>query len=124
MVSEVFPELASIGQELERMHPKLFTSVARQASASPGGGILASEKAPGVVLSAVGRELFKMDVTWGKIVSLFAVAGGLGVDCVRQGHPEYLQGLMEAVGEVLEDEVAPWIITNGGWVGIFIVDLI
>jgi hypothetical protein len=118
VVRDVFPELASIGQELERMYPKLYTCVARQASPSPGGGNLTSDKAAGVVLTAVARELFKADVTWGKVVSLFAVAGGLAVDCVRQGHHEYLQALLEAMGEVLEDELAAWIAGNGGWVSI------
>ncbi|XP_069692803.1 bcl-2-related ovarian killer protein isoform X2 [Periplaneta americana] len=115
VVRDVFPELASLGQELERMHPKLYTAVARQASPSPGCGALGSEKAAGVVLSAVARELLKADVTWGKVVSLFAVAGGLAVDCVRQDHPEYLPSLMEAMGEVLEEELAAWIVGNGGW---------
>nr|CAD7203847.1 unnamed protein product [Timema douglasi] len=95
------------------MHPKLYSTVSRQASPSPN---LSSEKAVGLMLAAVGRELFKCDVTWGKVVSLFAVAGGLGVDCVRQGHPEYLQTLLEAIGETLEEELAPWIVGNGGWV--------
>lgn len=116
VVRDVFPELASIGQELERMYPKLYACVARQASPSPGGGNLTSDKAAGVVLTAVARELFKADVTWGKVVSLFAVAGGLAVDCVRQGHHEYLQALLEAMGEVLEEELATWILGNGGWV--------
>ncbi|KAJ9584398.1 hypothetical protein L9F63_021250, partial [Diploptera punctata] len=115
VVRDIFPELASIGHELERMHPKLYTSVARQASPSPSCANFTSDKAAGVILSAVGRELFKSDVTWGKVVSMFAVAGGLAVDCVRQGHPEYLQGLLEAMGEVLEEEVATWIVGNGGW---------
>nr|CAD7588310.1 unnamed protein product [Timema genevievae] len=115
VVREVFPELASIGKELERMHPKLYSTVSRQASPSPN---LSSEKAVGLMLAAVGRELFKCDVTWGKVVSLFAVAGGLGVDCVRQGHPEYLQTLLEAIGETLEEELAPWIVGNGGWSGL------
>nr|CAD7430736.1 unnamed protein product [Timema monikensis] len=115
VVREVFPELASIGKELERMHPKLYSTVSRQASPSPN---LSSEKAVGLMLAAVGRELFKCDVTWGKVVSLFAVAGGLGVDCVRQGHPEYLQTLLEAIGETLEEDLAPWIVGNGGWSGL------
>ncbi|XP_068083855.1 bcl-2-related ovarian killer protein isoform X2 [Anabrus simplex] len=114
VVREVFPELVSVGLELERMHPKLYSGVARQASGTPGG-VLVEEKAPGCVLSAVARELFKADITWGKVVSLFAVAGGLAVDCVRQGHPDYLQSLPEAMGELIEDELAPWIVSNGGW---------
>lgn len=47
---------------------------------------------------------------------MFAIAGGLAVDCVRQGHPEYLPRLMEGVAEVIEDELVAWINENGGWV--------
>ena len=98
------------------MHPKLYTGVARQASSSPGGGVLATDKTVNNVMSSVGREMFRTDITWAKVVSLFAVAGGLAVDCVRQGHPEYLQCVIESTGEVLEDEIASWIAINGGWV--------
>lgn len=116
VVREVFPELLSIGQELERMHPKVYTGVARQASSSPGGGVLATDKTVNNIITGVGRELFRNDVNWAKVVSLYAVAGGLAVDCVRQGHSEYLQCIIESMGEVLEDEVASWIAVNGGWV--------
>lgn len=70
---------------------------------------------------AIGREILKTDITWGKIVSIFALAGGLAVDCVCQGHPEYLHGLVEGVTDLLEDEVAEWIASNGGWVNIYFV---
>ncbi|GJQ65240.1 hypothetical protein Trydic_g18624, partial [Trypoxylus dichotomus] len=90
-------------------------NVARQASLSPGG-VLVSDKAAATLLSAIGHDLFKSDITWGKVVSIFAVAGGLAVDCVCQGHPEYLHGLMEGMVEVLEEFLADWIAMNGGWV--------
>ena len=38
------------------------------------------------------------------------------MDCVRQGHPEYLYGLVEAAGLVIERDVANWIANQGGWV--------
>ncbi len=53
---------------------------------------ITSEKSVRNVLSSVARELFKSEVSWGRVASLYCVAGGLAVDCVRQGHP----------GEVLE----------------------
>ena len=34
-----------------------------------------------------------------------------------QGHPEYLYGLVEAAGLVIERDVASWIANQGGWVG-------
>ena len=68
------------------------------------------------VLGSIAREMFKTDISWGKIVSLYCVAGGLAVDCVRVGHPEYLFGLVEAMGLVLERDVATWMGQQGGWV--------
>ena len=35
---------------------------------------------------------------------------------MRQGHPEYLYGLVEAAGLVIERDVANWIANQGGWV--------
>ncbi|GLV38929.1 buffy [Carabus blaptoides fortunei] len=114
IVTEVYPSLVTAGQELERMHPKVYTSVARQASSTPAGVII-SDKAAASLLLAVGREVVKSDVTWGKVVAVFAIAGGLAVDCVCQGHPEYLHGLVEGLTDLLEEDLAEWIATNGGW---------
>lgn len=115
IVRDVSPFLMAAGIELEKMYPKLYINISRQASVSPGG-VLVSDKTAAGLLVAIAHELFKTDITWGKIISIFAIAGGLAVDCVCQGHPEYLHGLMEGITEVLEDELAEWIATNGGWV--------
>lgn len=50
------------------------------------------------------------------MVSLFAITGGLAVDCVRQGHAEYLTKLVDGIAAVIEDELVVWINENGGWV--------
>ena len=39
---------------------------------------ITSEKSVRNVLSSIARELFKADISWGKIVSLYCTAGGLG----------------------------------------------
>lgn len=104
-----------LGDELERMHPRVYNGVARQICRNPGGEFHTAE-AINLLLGAVGRELFRIEITWSKVISLFAIVGGLSVDCVRQGHPEYLPKLMESVSEVIEDELVPWINENGGWV--------
>ena len=80
---------------------------------------ITSEKSVRNVLSSIARELFKADISWCKIVSLYCTAGGLAVDCVRQGHPEYLYGLVEAAGLVIERDVANWIANQGGWVSFY-----
>ncbi|KAJ6633418.1 Bcl-2-related ovarian killer protein like A, partial [Pseudolycoriella hygida] len=119
VVREVFPALNYIGEELERMHPKLYTSVTRQISRKAGGELSSAESAS-VLLSSVARDLFRNDITWGKVVSLFAITGGLAVDCVRQGHAEYLTQLVEGIAAVIEDELVAWINENGGWIGLTI----
>lgn len=115
MVREVFPSLVCAGTELERMHPKVYANVTRQACISPTS-ILVSDKAAAGLLVAVAHQLLKTDVTWGRVVALFAVAGGLAVDCVHQGHPEFLHGIMEGMTEVLEVNLGEWIAASGGWV--------
>ena len=75
-----------------------------------------NEKSVSTVLSSIGRNLLKTDVTWGKIASLYCVAGGLAIDCVQQGHPEYLYGIVETMGFVIERDAATWIAQQGGWV--------
>ena len=97
------------------MHPRIYSGVARQICRNSGGEFHSAE-AVTILLGAVGRELFRSDITWSKVVALFAIAGGLSVDCVRQGHPEYLPKLMQSVSDVIEDELVSWINENGGWV--------
>ena len=77
---------------------------------------ITNEKSVSTVLSSVARNLLKTDVTWGKIASLYCVAGGLAIDCVQTGHPEYLYGIIETMGLVIERDAATWIAQQGGWV--------
>ncbi|XP_055918923.1 bcl-2-related ovarian killer protein homolog B isoform X2 [Eupeodes corollae] len=116
-VREVFPSLMILGDELERMHPRIYTGVGRQVLCSPSGDFSSSDTVA-ILISAVARELFRIEITWGKIISLFAVAGGLSVDCVRQGHSDYIPTLLEAVSDVIEEELVLWINENGGWSGL------
>lgn len=101
------------------MHPRTYSNISRQVSRSTGGEFQTVDTAP-LIISAIARYLFKSDITWSKIISLYALTGGIAVDCVRQGHPEYLPKLVEGLGEVIEDELVPWINDNGGWVSDFV----
>ena len=89
---------------------------------------LTNEKSVRGVLSSVGQEMLSPSksgggsggdggITWAKIISLYCVAGGLAVDCVRSGHPEYLMALIDATALVVERDAAAWIAQQGGWVG-------
>ncbi|CAL1262296.1 unnamed protein product, partial [Larinioides sclopetarius] len=97
--------------ELENLHPKLFQSVASNL----GLHNLPSEAAVHNVFAAVAEEIFRGDVSWGRIVALFAMTGALAMDCVKGGHPEYVLGLVQRMGIFVERDVAAWICQQGGW---------
>lgn len=134
---EVFPTMLRVGLQLERLDPKLYAAGATTANDTPLSTAAAAalsqrlmQQRPAfrnsaaatataaVVLVSVSRELFRAgaQVTWAKVVSLVCVAAGLAVDCARRGRADQLPDLIEAVGEVIEDDLAAWIHYNGGWV--------
>ncbi|XP_025207528.1 uncharacterized protein LOC112603246 isoform X2 [Melanaphis sacchari] len=145
---DVFPAVLRVGLQLERLDPKLYAAgavaaetAAATAAASAAGNPPATDSAvspqrlfrrrhqpayrrnavtASVVLVSVSRELFRAgaQVTWAKVVSLICVAAGLAVDCARRGRADQLPELIEAVGEVIEDDLAAWIHYNGGWMGL------
>lgn len=117
VVYEVFPALNSMGEELERMHPRVYTNISRQLSRAPFGELEDSDMAP-MLLNLVAKDLFRSSITWGKIISIFAVCGGFAIDCVRQGHFDYLQCLIDGLAEIIEDDLVYWLIDNGGWLGL------
>lgn len=60
--------------------------------------------------------LLSVGVTWGKVVSLYAVAGALAVDCVRHDHPAMVHTIVDSFGEFVRKTLAPWLKRRGGWV--------
>ncbi|XP_029033854.1 apoptosis regulator BAX isoform X2 [Osmia lignaria lignaria] len=112
VVGEVYPELVSIGAELEKMHPNLFNRVARQI----GCGSFSTEQSACEAIVDVSREMIRNgEMNWSKVIALYAVAGGIAVDCVRQGKPEFLPAIQRGMTDVLEEDLAVWIQANGGW---------
>lgn len=55
-------------------------------------------------------------ITWGKVVSLYSVAAGLAVDCVRQAQPAMVHALVDCLGEFVRKTLATWLRRRGGWV--------
>ncbi|GIY51136.1 bcl-2-related ovarian killer protein homolog A [Caerostris darwini] len=110
--AEVALELRELGLEMERTHPELFQSVIENV----GLYSLPSEGGVQNLLHALAVELFREGhVTWGRIVALYAMAGALAVDCVKLGHPEFVLGLVQVVGNCVERDLGNWIIQQGGW---------
>nr|BAG06937.2 BCL2-related ovarian killer a [Carassius auratus] len=102
-----------VGDELEYLRPNVYRNVARQLNIS-----ISSESIVSDAFLAVAAEIFSTGVTWGKIVSLYAVAGALAVDCVRQGYPAMVHTIVDCMGEFVRKSLVSWLKRRGGWVDI------
>lgn len=49
-------------------------------------------------------------------MSLYSVAAGLAVDCVRQAQPALVHALVDCLGEFVHKTLATWLRRRGGWV--------
>lgn len=111
IVKEACPVLIAIGIELEKENPNLYIKIGRQI----GCGCF-SDNSVGNIMTHISREIIRHDITWSKIIAIYAVAGGISVDCVRQGKPEFLPIIHKVVANIVEKDLAIWIETSGGWV--------
>ncbi|KAL1023363.1 hypothetical protein UPYG_G00039850 [Umbra pygmaea] len=112
-LGEVSSVLLWLGDELEYLRPNIYRNVARQLNIT-----VASENVVSDAFLAVAAEIFSTGVTWGKVVSLYAVAGALAVDCVRHGHPAMVHTIVDCMGEFVRKSLVSWLKRRGGWADI------
>ncbi|XP_028817267.1 bcl-2-related ovarian killer protein homolog A [Denticeps clupeoides] len=112
-LAEVSSVLIWLGDELEYLRPNVYRNVARQLNIP-----VASESVVSDAFLAVAAEIFSTGVTWGKVVSLYAVAGALAVDCVRHGHPAMVLTIIDCMGEFVRKSLVSWLKRRGGWTDI------
>lgn len=98
------------------MHIKIYTNVSRQLSCTPNN--LENAEDAAVLLTTFGKILFKNEVDWGKVISLFSVTAGLSIDLVRQNHEDHIPTLIEGFLGVIEDELIPFLSENNGWISL------
>ncbi|XP_021468556.1 bcl-2-related ovarian killer protein homolog A-like isoform X2 [Salvelinus fontinalis] len=110
---EVSAVLLCLGDELECMRPSVYRNVARQLNIS-----VAMETTVSDAFVAVATDIFSAGITWGKVVSMYAVAGALAVDCVRQNQPATVQTIVDSLGQFVRKNLAPWLKKRGGWTDI------
>ncbi|XP_034154118.1 bcl-2-related ovarian killer protein homolog A isoform X1 [Pangasianodon hypophthalmus] len=99
--------------ELEYLRPNVYRNVAKQLNIT-----VASEGIVSDAFLAVAAEIFSTGVTWGKVVSLYAVAGALAVDCVRHGYPAMVHTIVDCMGEFVRKSLVSWLKRRGGWTDI------
>ncbi|KAF7222575.1 bcl-2-related ovarian killer protein homolog B [Nothobranchius furzeri] len=113
MLAEASLVLICLGDELECIQPGLYRNVARQLNIS-----VAMESMVSDAFLGVATEIFSAGITWGKVVSMYAVAGALAVDCVRHGYPDTVHVLVDSLGQFVRRFLVPWLKRRGGWVEI------
>uniref|UniRef100_A0A3P9PIN3 BCL2 family apoptosis regulator BOK a n=1 Tax=Poecilia reticulata TaxID=8081 RepID=A0A3P9PIN3_POERE len=101
------------GEELEYFRPNIYRNVARQLNIT-----VAVEGVVSDAFMAIAADVFSTGVTWGKVVSLYTVAGSLAVDCVRHGHPAMVHTIVDCMGEFVRKSLTPWLKKRGGWADI------
>ncbi|XP_061835416.1 bcl-2-related ovarian killer protein homolog B-like isoform X1 [Nerophis lumbriciformis] len=109
-LAEVSFVLLCLGDELECILPSLYRNVARQLNISVSMENMVSDAFIGVA-----TEIFSTGITWGKVVSMYAVAGALAVDCVRQGHATTVHIIVDSLGQFVRKYLAHWLKRRGGW---------
>ncbi|XP_041849666.1 bcl-2-related ovarian killer protein homolog B-like [Melanotaenia boesemani] len=109
-LAEVSLVLLCLGDELECLQPGLYRNVARQLSIS-----VAMENMVSDAFLGVATEIFSAGITWGKVVSMYAVAGALAVDCVRQGYTTTVHILVDTLGQFVRKFLVSWLKRRGGW---------
>uniref|UniRef100_A0A8D2CUA8 Bcl-2-related ovarian killer protein n=1 Tax=Sciurus vulgaris TaxID=55149 RepID=A0A8D2CUA8_SCIVU len=109
-LAEVCAVLLRLGDELEQIRPSVYRNVAGQLHLS-----VQSEPVVTDAFLAVAGHIFSAGITWGKVVSLYAVAAGLAVDCVRQAQPAVVHALVDCLGEFVRRTLAAWLRRRGGW---------
>ncbi|RXN01413.1 hypothetical protein EOD39_6908 [Acipenser ruthenus] len=112
-LGEVSTVLLILGDELEYLRPNVYRNVARQLNISVNSENMVSD-----AFLAVAAEMFSTGITWGKVVSLYTVAGGLAVDSVRQGQPAMVHTIVDCLGEFVRKSLVTWIKRRGGWANI------
>ncbi|XP_061895488.1 bcl-2-related ovarian killer protein homolog A isoform X1 [Entelurus aequoreus] len=107
---EISVVLLWLGEELEYMRPNVYRNVAWQLNIN-----VESESAVSDAFLAVATDIFSTGVTWGKVVSLYAVAGALAVDCVREDHQITVHTIIDCMGEFVRKNLTTWLKSRGGW---------
>ncbi|KAM7339748.1 hypothetical protein ACRRTK_000363 [Alexandromys fortis] len=132
-LAEVCTVLLRLGDELEQIRPSVYRNVARQLHISLQSEPVVTDAflaVAGHIFSAVLSQLnptvlsctaflwpplSDVGITWGKVVSLYSVAAGLAVDCVRQAQPAMVHALVDCLGEFVRKTLATWLRRRGGW---------
>lgn len=98
---------------LEHLYPKLYLHVSRQLKVEFRNEVIICDTFRGFC-----RALFKPGINWPRILALFAFAGAVAIDCIKDRRAEFTKTVVYCMKAFIEDNLASWISEQGGWVSI------
>ena len=102
------------GCVLERLYPKVYTDVSRKIAMTMASSTVVKNS-----LTSVLEIMFRDSITWGKVVSMFAISASFAEECVQQGHSEFVDDVVKCVGNFVALHLVEWLVKQGGWVSKF-----
>ncbi|PIK40885.1 putative bcl-2-related ovarian killer protein-like B-like [Apostichopus japonicus] len=106
----IFLELQLISNELDRQYPNLYRDIASQLNVT-----ISSKRIVEEVFHDIAREIFKDEITWVRIISLYMVTSSLVIECLLQGNGVYMQFIFNYFKEFVRTDLATWMLQHGGW---------
>ncbi|BFZ06680.1 hypothetical protein BsWGS_09719 [Bradybaena similaris] len=95
---------------LELTYPRTYSNVSRKLCMT-----MSSPKVVRTTLTSLLTVLFESGITWGKVVSMFAVAGLFGEECAIQGHADFVKEVVDVVADFTRGRLLQWLVSQGGW---------
>nr|CAB3226030.1 bcl-2-related ovarian killer protein homolog B [Phallusia mammillata] len=105
--------ILNLGCDLEKHYPVVYTSVFTHIVKRRF-----SEASLQRLYFRLGTHILgghPQSFTWGRLLSLFCVAGELAVDCVAQGNSELVECVIRTASDYMKHTVIEWVVANGGW---------
>ncbi|XP_064615127.1 bcl-2-related ovarian killer protein homolog B-like [Liolophura sinensis] len=112
--SHVSLTVIAVGQELVKLHPKVYRDLSRKLNMTMNSATLVDKTLTQVLEQLLGEG----EITWAKVISMFALAGQFAVECVQQGHPEFVEVIVDSIGHFVSAYLTDWVISQRGWVGV------
>lgn len=110
--SRVQIAIRKVGEHFERTYCQELSSLSAEFSLDPSTSYTDFwGQANGIFNN--GQE---MDISWGRIVALFAWSGVLAVKAYQAGKRELISNIAEWVAVFTETRLLLWIESHGGWV--------
>lgn len=109
-IEAVKAALQDSADEFELLFTQAFSDLSSQLDITPDTAYHS--------FKSVMDEVFKDGVNWGRIVGLFAFGGVLCVECVQKGMGELVSRIADWMTVYLDENISPWIQSQGGWVSL------